>query len=31
VLVPAIGDVVLKVDLEGQTMIVDPPEGLYRL
>ena len=30
-LVPAIGDVVLEVDLEGQTMIVDPPEGLYRL
>ena len=30
-LIPAIGDVVLKIDLEGRTMIVDPPEGLYRL
>ena len=30
-LIPAIGDVVLKIDLEGKTMIVDPPEGLYRL
>jgi 16S rRNA processing protein RimM len=27
-LIPAIGDVVLKIDLEGKTMIVDPPEGL---
>lgn len=27
-LIPAIGDVVLKIDLEGRTMIVDPPEGL---
>lgn len=27
-LIPATGDVVLKVDLEGGTMIVDPPEGL---
>jgi 16S rRNA processing protein RimM len=27
-LIPATGDVVLKVDLEGKTMIVDPPEGL---
>jgi 16S rRNA processing protein RimM len=27
-LIPATGDVVLKVDLEGRTMIVDPPEGL---
>ncbi len=30
-LIPAIGDVVLKIDLDGKTMIVDPPEGLYRL
>ena len=28
ILIPAIGDVVLKIDLEGKTMIVDPPEGL---
>jgi len=27
-LIPATGDVVLKIDLEGKTMIVDPPEGL---
>jgi len=27
-LIPATGDVVLKVDLEGKTMIMDPPEGL---
>ena len=27
-LIPAIGDVVLKIDLEGRTMLVDPPEGL---
>ena len=27
-LIPAIGDVVLKIDLEGKTMTVDPPEGL---
>ena len=27
-LIPATGDVVLKVDLEGKTMIVDPPEWL---
>lgn len=27
-LIPAIGAVVLKIDLEGGTMIVDPPEGL---
>ena len=27
-LIPATGDVVLKVDLEGGNMIVDPPEGL---
>lgn len=27
-LIPAIGDVILKIDLEGKTMIVDPPEGL---
>ncbi len=27
-LIPAIGDVVLKIDLDGRTMIVDPPEGL---
>ncbi len=27
-LIPATGDVVLKVDLAGKTMIVDPPEGL---
>ena len=27
-LIPAIGNVVLKIDLEGRTMIVDPPEGL---
>lgn len=27
-LIPATGDVVLKVDLEGRTMVVDPPEGL---
>ena len=27
-LIPATGDVVLKVDLEGGAMIVDPPEGL---
>ncbi len=27
-LIPAIGAVVLKIDLEGKTMIVDPPEGL---
>ena len=30
-LIPAIGDVVLKIDLDNKTMIVDPPEGLYRL
>jgi 16S rRNA processing protein RimM len=28
ILIPAIGDVVLKIDLDGKTMIVDPPEGL---
>jgi 16S rRNA processing protein RimM len=28
ILIPATGDVVLKIDLEGKTMIVDPPEGL---
>ena len=27
-LIPAVGDVVLKIDLDGKTMIVDPPEGL---
>ena len=27
-LIPAIGDVVLKIDLENRTMLVDPPEGL---
>jgi 16S rRNA processing protein RimM len=27
-LIPATGDVVLKVDVESKTMIVDPPEGL---
>ncbi len=27
-LIPAIGDVVLSIDLEGGTMVVDPPEGL---
>jgi 16S rRNA processing protein RimM len=27
-LIPATGDVVLKVDLESKTMIVDPPEGI---
>lgn len=27
-LIPAIGDVVLNIDLENNTMIVDPPEGL---
>ena len=31
ILIPAIGDVVLKIDLEGKSMVVDPPEGLYRL
>ncbi len=28
ILIPAIGDVVLKIDLDSKTMIVDPPEGL---
>ena len=27
-LIPAVGDVVLTIDLEGGTMVVDPPEGL---
>lgn len=27
-LLPAIGDVILKIDLQDRTMIVDPPEGL---
>jgi 16S rRNA processing protein RimM len=27
-LIPAIGDVVVDIDLERGTMIVDPPEGL---
>lgn len=27
-LIPAIGDVILKIDLPNRTMIVDPPEGL---
>ncbi len=27
-LIPAIGDVVLNIDLESKSMIVDPPEGL---
>jgi 16S rRNA processing protein RimM len=27
-LIPATGDVILEVDLEGRSMIVDPPEGL---
>ena len=27
-LIPAIGDVVLNIDLESRTMIVDLPEGL---
>lgn len=28
ILIPAVGDVVLSIDLEGGTMTVDPPEGL---
>lgn len=28
ILIPAIGDVVVRVDLENKTMVVDPPEGL---
>jgi len=28
ILLPAVGDVVLTIDLEGGTMVVDPPEGL---
>ena len=28
ILIPAIGDVVLDIDLESRTMTVDPPEGL---
>lgn len=28
ILIPAIGDVVLDIDLASRTMIVDPPEGL---
>jgi 16S rRNA processing protein RimM len=28
ILLPAIGDVILRVDLDQKTMIVDPPEGL---
>jgi 16S rRNA processing protein RimM len=28
ILIPAIGEVVLKIDLDSRTMIVDPPEGL---
>jgi 16S rRNA processing protein RimM len=27
-LLPAVGDVILKIDLAGKTMIVDPPDGL---
>ena len=27
-LIPAVGDVVLDIDLEGGTMLVDPPDGL---
>ena len=27
-LIPAVGDVVLTIDLDGGTMVVDPPEGL---
>ena len=30
VLIPAIGEVILTIELEAKTMIVDPPQGLYR-
>lgn len=28
ILIPAVGDVVLQIDLDGKKMVVDPPEGL---
>lgn len=28
ILIPAVGDVILSIDIERKTMVVDPPEGL---